>query len=177
MKLPLSLTREKVWKGLLTLSLKLKEAPVHLVHSKDWYNLLPRAWQSTVSLCTQTPSIQSTTTREPLVKSSCDFWRKINMPRWANKVDQVLVTISLTLVILQWLWSHLIIKRDTGGFDCNTTLCFICAGISHANITSNFLGNNPSSCHKGVCKGRLACKELMARKNTVELQQQTQHAS
>ncbi|BAS78940.1 Os02g0519950 [Oryza sativa Japonica Group] len=69
--------------GLLTFNLKLKEAPVHLVHSKDRPNPLTKGLaKHSFSLHTDTLNTvnnhQSTISN---TKSSSDLRRKINVPR------------------------------------------------------------------------------------------------
>src|SRR5271170_1726386 len=97
----------------------------------------PRACRRTVSVWTQTPSTQSTTTRAPSVtrRAAVTSEEKSTWPgesikliknlRLAMLNKTVLISISYLKDIFDFIVTQLSVKRYGGGFDGDTTILII----------------------------------------------------
>lgn len=136
---------DKVEVHVFRFQLKFKETSIELVDDQDWDNSFTKSL-SEHSFSLHTDSFNDIDDNKSSVsdsKGSSDFGREIDVAGRIDQVDQESISISLWWgFVFLWVFE---VKRDTSGFDGNTSFLFVLSGISQSDVSGIFDGNNTGS--------------------------------
>jgi hypothetical protein len=140
-----------------SINLELENGSVNFVDHKYWFNLFTESLsQDCLSLHSDTFNVvDDDESTIGYSESGGNFGREVDVTRGIDKVNQV------TFGCLSWLlYIGLVIKRNTSGFDGNTSFLLVLSGVGSSGITSCRLGNNTGLGDQRIGQSTLAVIDM-----------------